>query len=151
LKREDIRARTIAWSGRELRSTALFVDYLGRDATIGQPDIVPFEKVKKNPTGNPIGLEKNAGIALLFHRVKPCSTIAASELNFCVRNGNRCGLAAIDTGKSRSKFTLLSRLLSTSQDHDALSFILRVLHYFAQLCHPFKHLSFKQVQFQPFR
>ena len=28
---------------------------------------------------------------------KPCSTIAADGLNFCVRDGNRCGPAAIDT------------------------------------------------------
>ena len=39
---------------------------------------------------------QNLGIYLLSH-IKRCSTINATELNFCVRNGNRCTLCAIYT------------------------------------------------------
>ena len=60
-----------------------------------------------------LGLKKKPGSAIRQTRVikkswrratlpqgQPCNTIAASELNFCVRNGNRCGLAAKDTSKN---------------------------------------------------
>ena len=39
---------------------------------------------------------QNLGMYLLSH-VKPRSTIDATELNYCVRNGNRCTLRAIHT------------------------------------------------------
>ena len=43
---------------------------------------------------------------LLSHK-SPYSTIAAGGLNFCVRNGNRCGPTAIDTGKHDRCFSVL--------------------------------------------
>ena len=39
--------------------------------------------------------------------MKPCSTIDATELNFCVRNGNRCTLCAIRTKILKKNYYLL--------------------------------------------
>ena len=41
----------------------------------------------------------------------PPSIIGAKELNFCVRDGYRCGLPAIVTGSSRSSFHTIALLL----------------------------------------
>ena len=73
-----------------------------------------------------LGLKKKPGSAIRQTRVikkswrratlpqgQPCNTIAASELNFCVRNGNRCGLAAINTSKML-KSDLLNLYLSST-------------------------------------
>ncbi len=40
------------------------------------------------------------------------STIGAGGLNFCVRNGNRCGPSAITTGKTNDRLNAVSRLES---------------------------------------
>ena len=49
---------------------------------------------------------QSLGMYLLSH-VKPRSTIDAVELNFCVRNGNRCTLHAIHTKTLRRNLVYL--------------------------------------------
>ena len=56
-----------------------------------------FFKQKKSRKGEKtLPANKKAGIVLLSRRLS-CSTIAASGLNCCVRDGNRCYPTAIDT------------------------------------------------------
>ena len=51
----------------------------------------------------------------------PCSTIGAKELNFCVRDGNRCFLFAIATEKMAIYFPTISNLhQSTSHGNTIL-------------------------------
>ena len=53
-------------------------------------------KIEGNKKKPPIQVVKEwPGNVLLLH---VCTTLGAKELNFCVRDGNRCGLFAIVTG-----------------------------------------------------
>ena len=53
--------------------------------------------VQKKPRRNLLGFDRPA--TSYSCRGKTPTTIGARELNFCVRNGNRCDLSAIVTGQ----------------------------------------------------
>ena len=48
----------------------------------------------------------------MFPGGRPPSIVSAKKLNYCVRNGNRCGLLAIATEEMRFQLNLMPLLLS---------------------------------------
>ena len=67
-----------------------------------------FLKTKK-PESFPSGFLNKVGAALLSRGFSR-STIAADGLNFCVRDGNRCTPAAVDTNNLKTLFCLSKKL-----------------------------------------
>ena len=69
------------------------------------------DTLKKPPRFTPQGFRfaRSRHLPIFTGRVQP-TIFGTSELNFCVRNGNRWGLTVIDTGRPDLVYTFLCRL-----------------------------------------
>ena len=54
--------------------------------------------------------ERSRHLPIFTGRVQP-TIFGTSELNFCVRNGNRWGLTVIDTGRPGAAFRIVCSML----------------------------------------
>ena len=82
-------------------------------AEMGSPWSVSQKRhAKKTPEVHTSGVSfaRSRHLPIFTGRVQP-TIFGTSELNFCVRNGNRWGLTVIDTGRPGAAFRIVCSML----------------------------------------